>query len=622
MGRKLLSEVEPTKAANARPRPKGASAPTNAITPHGVATLAGIPLTLAQRTVLKSFWGEPLDADELAMFRTLTGNERAKPNPGGTREAWVCAGRRGGKTTRIAAPCAVAAALDTSLRVGLAPGERLRILTIAPTIEHTRQDFHAIKGLLAVLGIPHTARDGDLEIELSGAPVLFQSAVATALGPRSGTAGFVVIDEAALLPTTPEAVGYDKDVIASVKPALATTGGRLLVLSSPWAQAGEHYRLTVKERGKATARRVSFWGPTWIWNPSLTEAMTHELEEDLRRWQREYAALAGATEDSYFAPTDIDAVVDTGVRERPPVPGQRYAAGLDVAFRRDRTVLTIGHREYRAQLSAPPLDVIVVDLIRVWKPTPGVPLDFDKLMAEVAAIVHRYRDPKVGRDAFASDAVLSALKQRGIASAELSMAPASQALRFDMLAQRIATSRFRLVDEPIAIEELKGLRVKLHAGGRIEIAAPNRSGAHDDCADSIALMVELAAKLPAGGDIRCEPARFVWNGAESGAVGEPQWTQRVIWEDGSERWVACAPPQDTPDWHRYVATMAAQGLSTPEIERWREAQRRAVLRVLNVDIDLGGRADNSNDGETNRGETAEQKALREFVAGLKRTGTG
>jgi hypothetical protein len=54
----------------------------------------------AWRGFLAALFGLPLDEDDLALYRKLTGRENAPSEP--FREAWVVVGRRGGKS-RIAA---------------------------------------------------------------------------------------------------------------------------------------------------------------------------------------------------------------------------------------------------------------------------------------------------------------------------------------------------------------------------------------------------------------------------------------------------------------------------------------------------------------------------------------
>jgi hypothetical protein len=63
--------------------------------------LLGLPVSPAQRTLLKTIYGLLLDEEELAIFRLCTGRETYPACP--FSEATVIAGARAGKDSRIAA---------------------------------------------------------------------------------------------------------------------------------------------------------------------------------------------------------------------------------------------------------------------------------------------------------------------------------------------------------------------------------------------------------------------------------------------------------------------------------------------------------------------------------------
>src|SRR5437773_2684341 len=61
----------------------------------------GGPSRLVWRVFWKAADGLPLDADELAIYRTHTGRETPPTAP--ARECWIPAGRRGGKSENMIA---------------------------------------------------------------------------------------------------------------------------------------------------------------------------------------------------------------------------------------------------------------------------------------------------------------------------------------------------------------------------------------------------------------------------------------------------------------------------------------------------------------------------------------
>ncbi len=530
-------------------------------TPHDVARLARLDLSPAQSMALKCIAGEPLDADELRTFHELAGVESGGPNPRGYRETIIRAGRRSGKTVRLCAPFIVSALLAPVDHL-LAPGERGRVLLIGPTLAHVRQALDATAGLLDALRIPYARRE--LEIEPKGLRTVVRATVADHMAPRGGTAVAAVIDEAALLPFDPEADGYDEEMIAAVRPSLATTKGKLLMVSSPWVMQGVHFDGMRRHLGKVGGDVLALDAATWVWHPALSEQETKRLEPNPVRHAREWGAVAGENEESFLRASDVRACVDVGVQERPSAPGVQYVAGLDVAFRRDRTALVIVHRELRKRPGIPPAEVVVVDCIRVWSPTAGQRLDFDSTIAEVANVCRRYGNCKIVRDSFAGDAVASALQMRGVESEELPMSAPAQASRYEFLSQKIrARDALRLVDHEDCVRELIGLRVRLHAAGRIEVAAPNKKGSHDDIADALALATEASKRLPAGGDIRCVVA-ITRDDANISVTAS--WHEVTVDALGFERVMPAAPPRGSAAWHEARANAKAGGWWSPDFD--------------------------------------------------------
>jgi hypothetical protein len=77
--------------------------------------------------------------------------------------------------------------------------------------------------------------------------------------------------------------------------------------SSPWGEDDYHAQLF--DQGETAHQQVSF-APSWVANPTLTEAATHELEPDERVWSREYAAVPGATVSQALDGEDVKAAFE------------------------------------------------------------------------------------------------------------------------------------------------------------------------------------------------------------------------------------------------------------------------------------------------------------------------
>jgi hypothetical protein len=527
---------------------------------HELCALAGLPLSLAQLVILKAVEGVPLNRTERAMLRRLTGaGLLGKANPAGYRECYVRCGRRSGKSTRVAAPLAVAALLRDVDHL-LAPGEQARVLLIAPRRDQTRILLDSVSGLLDLLGVAHEKLASGIRVE--GLRTSVEVTTADGVAPRGPTSVCVVIDEAAMLPYLAGSAGQDRELIASAKPTLATTGGTLIVLSTPLGREGVHYERVEALHGQLDGRGVAFVAATWVMNPDKfpDEASTRVLEEDDRVWRREYAAIPGEADNSAFAADDIECCVDRGRRYNDAVPGLRYAVGFDEGGRRAARALIVAHRELR-HAPAGHQEVTVVDFVRRWPP--GQQVDHDAVMRDVAAIAKRYNGATVVRDNFAGDAVASALARHETASNEVSMSSSAQAERFRDLQRLVESHRLRLPEDEQLLREMRGLRETLHQGGRVAFAKGNGKGEFDDLVDALALATAKAAKLPPGGGdiVILKPAEFYWKREAPRSYVPAVYGRRLP----NGQIVPCQPPPG-PDADIARQERFAQGCFTPEDE--------------------------------------------------------
>ncbi|MEX2281802.1 MAG: terminase family protein [Gemmatimonadota bacterium] len=137
----------------------------------------------------------------------------------------LCCSRQSGKST-VTALRAVREAVyvPNSLSLLLAPALRQS----GELFRKCMQLYQSIDG-----PVPAIVHDSALRLELDNG-----SRIIALPGSESTTRGYsactlVVIDEAARVPD---------DLIAAVRPSLATTDGRLIVLSTPWGRRGYFYK--------------------------------------------------------------------------------------------------------------------------------------------------------------------------------------------------------------------------------------------------------------------------------------------------------------------------------------------------------------------------------------------
>lgn len=95
-------------------------------------------------TFLRVLFGLPLDDADLALFRQCTGRQTPR---GPYNEAWLCCGRRAGKSY-ILALIAVFLAVFKDYRQYLAPGERGTIMIIAADRKQARVILRYVRVML------------------------------------------------------------------------------------------------------------------------------------------------------------------------------------------------------------------------------------------------------------------------------------------------------------------------------------------------------------------------------------------------------------------------------------------------------------------------------------------
>jgi hypothetical protein len=184
--------------------------------------------------VLKAAHGRPLNERERKLFAELAGGR--EPPARKVKEAVVVASRRSGKG-RIAAALCVHAAVLTDHSAVLAPGE----VGVCACVSPTRAQSEILLGYAVGFLEASELLCGELKDVTSDAITLKNGNVITTLTSdyrslRGRTLLLAVLDEAAFLrdelSSTP-----DIECARALAPGLATTGGLLCILSSPYRKA-------------------------------------------------------------------------------------------------------------------------------------------------------------------------------------------------------------------------------------------------------------------------------------------------------------------------------------------------------------------------------------------------
>jgi phage terminase large subunit-like protein len=188
----------------------------------------------AWRTMLIALMGEELTAEERIVFTSLTGRDR---EPGIlVEEFWAIVGRRGGKTRAMSALATYIAGL---CEYDFAPGERGVIPIMAASKQQANVAFQYIAAVFARPPFDRLKIGGTADSISLSTGVDIQVRPASSRTIRGLTAVAVIADEIAYWATDESTRNPDAEVLNAVRPALATTFGPLIVISSPHARRGE-----------------------------------------------------------------------------------------------------------------------------------------------------------------------------------------------------------------------------------------------------------------------------------------------------------------------------------------------------------------------------------------------
>src|SRR6266852_4700115 len=230
----------------------------------------GAPSWRTWHVILRAAYGLVLMPDEVETFCEITGLKEYAPPPGGWRRVVVIAGRQSGKTM------AISAVVDYESLFPTAEGANLRAVLVAQDQESLKATLFAyakqpFEGPLAdnVLGSTTTSIRLDSGVTIRAYPCSSRAI----RGPR---AAVVALDEFAFYRT---ATGepLEKKVAESARYSLLTTNGKAWIISSPYDEGSELYRLYELFYAKANDGTIVFQAPTSLLNPTISQATLDAL---------------------------------------------------------------------------------------------------------------------------------------------------------------------------------------------------------------------------------------------------------------------------------------------------------------------------------------------------------
>lgn len=427
---------------------------------------------------LRAVYGLPIVARKSReLVRACTGRKPQHLPTEGFDTALFLTGRRSGKS-RIAAVIGAYEAVLARRHIQLARGEIGLVAVISPTRFQSRIVRNYLR---AIFDTPMLARE---IVRETGDGFALNSGVEIQIltGDWRSVRGFsllaAIVDEAAFFGLDSESkVRSDTELMRAVQPSLATTGGKLVAISSPYAKKGWCYQQWKRHFGNDAGKTLVWNCPSRTMNATLPQTVVDDaLAEDLQAAKSEYLGEFRDDVGEYLPRHVIESVVVKGRRQLLPRDDRKYVAFADVSGGRvDDATFAIAHRNGRT---------VIVDHLKRYRP----PFNPQDVCGDIAEEIKRYGIKRITGDNYAAEFVARAFTANGI---RYQKADRPKSMLYAELLPRLCSGEIELPDNEILVDQLAGLERRTRSGGRDVIDHP--PGSHDDLANAVAGVATVAA---------------------------------------------------------------------------------------------------------------------------------
>jgi hypothetical protein len=449
---------------------------------------------------LKALYGLPLSASEERTFCTHTGRSRYLARPGGFPEAAFITGRQSGKSRVVG--------LLTAFEAMRAPSEPDGTEVYALSIA---QDQRASQRALFRYSTSPYERIPVLRSLVSGqradAWSLTTGVVLAAMPCRPESvrglrARIIACDELAYFRSS-DNLPVDVEMLRACRPCLATTGGKLIVLSSPAGATGALWDLHRQHFGRDDSDVLVWVASAPDMNPTLSADYLERMREsDPDAYRTEVLGEFRQGVSALFDPAALDAVVMAGVRERLPEAGRKYAAFADASGGR--------HDRFAVAVASADLDgTVTLDALWTWTP----PFDPGAVIREACDRLRAYRMNTITGDRYAAGFVSEAFTAGGLRY--LASERDRSRIYLDTL-PLVSAAKVRLLERTDLLRELRGLERRVSRNGRENVDHVGR-GSRDDAANAACGALLLARGAATG---RRGGAFNPWSGVYLDAADE------------------------------------------------------------------------------------------------------
>lgn len=446
-------------------------------------------------------------------------------------------GRRSGKSYMSAIAAVYGGTvMAQQYRKKLRPGERFRILLVAPTEDQAEALLWTVGELLdgserlRPLILKRLAK----KIFLKNGCV-FQVATSSSRSLRGAPIPLAILDEFAHFLDTSGNTSSDQ-VLQAIRPAMAQFGNdrRLFVPSTPWLKKGAFYDLYLK--GQETKFVKVFEYKTRDVNEEISEeTLRQEFELNPQSYLTEYECRWAEESSAFIDSSMVDVCTRYDRFELPAqdnyimrIPNSKYDEQVEALYHqgyqsyqieellpkilegnwrspyylsldpakghRDAYTACIGHYEFRQKADVT-VDVFVVD---VWLQFSASVvdgkrryIDIDEVHQWILARDKEYNFATIVLDQYQSLATIQHLKNKVTQIDELTWTQPRKQEAFSKLRDLIYSNRIELYGHQVGIQQLKSLVVKLMANGGWTVTGGDGI-AVDDYASALAGCIYVA----------------------------------------------------------------------------------------------------------------------------------
>jgi hypothetical protein len=409
-------------------------------------------------------------------YKAHTGRTEWPTTP--AKEAWLIVGRRGGKSlTASLTALYLTAFKDYSAH--LAPGELATAMVIAADRAQARVIMRYVNGFVDHIPMLNkmVTRRTEETIEFSNRTAI-EVHSCSFRSVRGYTLCAVIADEIAFW-RSDDSANPDKEILAAVRPGLATIPGSMLVcISSPYARRGALYEAHKKHYGKNDDSVLVWNAPSLAMNPSLSpDVVAQALEDDESSARAEYLAEFRTDIESLVDRETVNALVIPGRVGLPPVPKISYSAFVDPSGgSADSMTLAISHEADGK---------VIIDALLEKKP----PFSPEDTVREFALTLQAYWIDEVVGDRYAGEWPREQFRKYGI---EYETSEQNKSELYQSMLPVMNSGRVELPDNNRLISQLIGLERRTARGGRDSIDHAPHS--HDDLVNAVAGAIANASR--------------------------------------------------------------------------------------------------------------------------------